>query len=66
MMRRARLEDLLPLEALNEVQKLMQEGNCTATHLKPITHRYRTELLAKGVDADYLAYAIEYAMGKYD
>jgi len=61
-MRHAQLKDLLPPEALREVEALMKAGKCDADNLKPITRRYTADLLAKGVDADYLAYSIENAM----
>lgn len=60
-MRTTQLKELLPAEALREVEKLAKAGTCTAQNLKTITHRYKEELLKKGVDADYLAYAIENA-----
>jgi hypothetical protein len=59
-MRHVKLGDLLPAEALAQIEALAESGKCTAEHLRPITNRYRDELLAKEVDADYLAYAIEY------
>lgn len=59
-----RLHDLLPERALAEIQQLAERGECVARNLKPITNRYKAELLAKGVDADYLAYAIEYLLAE--
>lgn len=59
MTRAVPLRDLLPTEALAEIEQLAKEGHCDVEHLKIITNRYKDELLAKGVDADYLAYAIE-------
>lgn len=52
------LRKLLPEEALAEITVLMREGRCGAENLKQITRRYRSALLARGVDSDYLAYAI--------
>ena len=52
------LRELLPEEALAEITTLMREGRCGAENLKQVTHRYRSALLAKGIDSDYLAYAI--------
>lgn len=52
------LTELLPEEALAEITLLMREGRCRVENLKVITRRYRAELLGKGVDSDYLAYAI--------
>lgn len=52
------LRELLPEEALAEIATLMREGRCDAENLKQVTHRYRSALLTKGIDSDYLAYAI--------
>lgn len=54
------LTDALPEEALVELQALVNDGKCRASDFRPITRRYAKELLAKGLDADYLAYALEY------
>lgn len=56
------ISDLLPPEAIDQIGVLIEQGRCTVTTLKPITNKYKEELLAKGVDADYLAYAIEFAV----
>ena len=56
------LSDLLPKEAIDQISALIQRGECDASAIKPITQRYAKELLAKGVDADYLAYAIEFTV----
>ena len=52
------LRELLPEEALAEITQLMREGRCVAENLKVITARYRSALLTKGIDCEYLAYAI--------
>jgi hypothetical protein len=52
------LRDLLPDEALAEITLLMRQGRCGADNLMQVTRRYHDELRAKGVDSDYLAYAI--------
>ena len=52
------LTELLPEEALAEIALLMRQGRCVAENLKRVTDRYRDELLAKGIDSEYLAYAI--------
>lgn len=53
-----KLEDLLPDDALAEITLLMREGRCVAENVKRVTLRYRRELLARGIDSEYLAYAI--------
>lgn len=52
------LRDLLPDDALAEITLLMREGRCGAENVKQVTRRYHRELLAQGIDSDYLAYAI--------
>jgi hypothetical protein len=53
-----RLLDLLPDDALAEITMLMREGRCGAENLKRVTGRYKSELRARGIDSEYLAYAI--------
>lgn len=52
------LNELLPQDALAEITLLMREGRCVAENVKHVTERYKTELLARGIDSEYLAYAI--------
>ena len=52
------LRELLPEDAIAEITLLMREGRCVAENLKRVTGRYRNELLARGIDSEYLAYAI--------
>ena len=53
-----RLLDLLPDDALAEITLLMREGRCGAENLKHVTGRYKRELSTRGIDSEYLAYAI--------
>lgn len=53
-----RLLDLLPDDALAEITRLMREGRCVAENLMHVTGRYKNELRARGIDSEYLAYAI--------
>jgi hypothetical protein len=59
-----RLLDLLPDDALAEITLLMREGRCVAENLKHVTGRYKNELLARGIDSEYLAYAIALKVSK--
>lgn len=59
------LADLLPVDAFSEIESLAGSGLCDISALKKITNRYRDILLSKGVDADYLAYAILFMLGKH-
>lgn len=52
------LRELLPEDAIAEITLLMREGRCVAENVKRVTWRYRSELAARGVDSEYLAYAI--------
>lgn len=52
------LRELLPDDALAEITQLMREGRCVVENVKCVVGRYRCELLARGIDSDYLAYAI--------
>lgn len=61
----AKLGDLLPDVALVEIKELADRGECVARNLKPITNRYKDALLAKGVDADFLAYVIEHMLNPH-
>ena len=55
--RTVKLEDLLPPAALREVGRLLAK-NANVQAIKAVTNKHKDMLLQKGVDADYLAYAI--------
>jgi hypothetical protein len=54
------LGEILPDEAVGQISDLINAGKTTSADFKVVTRRYREHLLARGVDADYLAYALEY------
>lgn len=56
----AKLSELLPIEALKEIEALIETKSISIEALKRITNAHKTSLLEKGVDADYLAYMIEH------
>jgi hypothetical protein len=58
------LSKLLPADAVAEVEKLHAAGDYAIGKLKPITDLYKAELLAKGVDANFLAHLISHLIFK--
>jgi hypothetical protein len=54
------LGELLPEQGINDLITLVKaHPNPTIDQLKGVTRKYKDELLTKGVDADYLAYALQ-------
>lgn len=64
MTRMVKLGDLLPKEAIVEVQDLIKAmgSNLKIGDLKVLMHKYKAELAAQEVDPDYLAYMLLYAI----
>ena len=64
MTRVTTLADLLPEDAIAELIDLAELGRYAKRELMPVLERYRRELLAKGIDADYLGYVLELQFGR--
>lgn len=62
--RQTTLADLLPEDAIAELIGMAELGRYSKRDLMPVIERYRSELLAKGVDADYLGYVLELQFGR--
>jgi hypothetical protein len=59
--RGAKLEDVLPKEAIKEVKKfLSRKGPKPINELRQILNKYGEELERNSVDPDYLAYYLQY------
>lgn len=61
--KRKRLGDLLPAEALAEIERSYNAGTLTMQRLKDICHRYAAAIDAQGNDPTFIAYAVAQAIG---
>lgn len=59
-MKIAKLGDLLPDDALEQLLALVKEGRYAKGDLTPVLEPHREALHAKGVLVEYLAYVLEY------
>ena len=64
-MRHIALKEILPTDALDALTRLFAEDRYpTVEAVRGIVRPHTAPLLAQGIDADYLAYAILYSLRK--
>jgi hypothetical protein len=64
-MRQIQLSEILPTDAVDALTRLFaKKRHPTVSDVRVITAPHADALLAQGIDADYLAYAILYSLNK--